>query len=281
MSTNTRATSGRKGAARALTWALALICVAGCATRQVLNPSSTLPPDKAVDALAKRDRSLTSLQTPLIMDYSGPSGHLKAREELTARRPASLRVDAVSPLGVALIVVAGDAQIAVFNPSNNTLMRGAANATTLARFTRIPLAPAQAVPLLLGLVPDNSILAAIPSKSWTDGEMRILSYTRTGAANYELGFRDGQLALVRARDASGQVNYEVYYGDYRDIGAMKFPFELDARFFATATTLKLHYLNPLIDRQITDSTFVLSPGPDTRLIELGFAAPSMLQAGPG
>jgi hypothetical protein len=215
------------------------------------------------------------------MDYSGPSGHLKAREQLTARRPASLRVDALSPLGVALTVTADDAQIAVFNPSRNTLMRGAANATTLARFTRIPMAPAQAVQLLLGLAPENSILAATPSNSRTEGAMRILSYAGTGTANYELGFRDSQLALVRARDPANQLVYEVNYRDYRDIGAMQFPFELEARFFASATTIKFHYLNPSIDRQITDSTFVLSPGPGTRLIELGFAAPSTLQAGPG
>ena len=260
---------------------LVTIGMAGCAARQAANPSPTLAPDKAASSLAGRERLLTSLQTPAIMDYSGPSGHLKAREQLIVRRPASLRVDAMSPLGVALIVAADDAQIAVFNPSSNTLMRGAASAATLARFTQIPMAPAQAVRLLLGLAPDNSILAATPSSSRTEGEMRVLSYAGAGAGDYEFGFSSGQLALVRARDAAGQVTYEVYYSDYRDIGPMKFPFEIEARFFANATAIKFHYLNPLIDRQIPDSTFVLSPGPGTRLIELGLAAPSTLRAGPG
>jgi hypothetical protein len=214
------------------------------------------------------------------MEYSGPSGHLKAREQLTARRPANLRVDAMSPLGVALIVAADDAQIAVFNPSNNTLMRGVASAATLARFVQIPLAPAQAVQLLLGLVPDNSILATNPSSFRTEGDVRILSYAGAGTTKYELGFSGGQLALVRARDSAGQVTYEVRYSDYRDIGAVKFPFGLEARFAASATTLKFHYLNPLIDRQIADSTFVLLPGPGTRVMELGFALPT-LQASPG
>ena len=215
------------------------------------------------------------------MDYSGPSGHLKAREQFTIRRPSSLRLDAMSPLGVALIVAADDAQIAVFNPSDNTLIRGPASAATLERFTRIPMAPAQAVQLMLGLAPDNSILAATPSGSRTEGEMRILSYAGAGAPNYELGFSGGQLSLLRLRNVAGQVTYEVRYSDYRDIGAMKFPFEVEARFFASATTIKFHYLNPSIDRQIADSTFVLSPGPGTRLIELGFAAPSTAQASPG
>ncbi len=281
MLSNTHAIKGLLDAARAVVLALALAGVAGCTARQVSNPTPTLLPDAAARSLADRGRLLTSLQTPAIMDYSGPSGHFKAREQLTARRPASLRIDAMSPLGVALIVAADDAQVAVFDPLNNTLMRGAASPTTLARFTRIPMAPAQAVQLLLALAPDNSILTATPSSSRTEGKIRVLSYAGTGAANYELGFSGGQLALVRARDSAGQVTYEVRYSDYRDIGAIQFPFELEARFFASATTIKLHYLNPSIDRQIADSTFVLSPAPGTRLIELGFARPSTLPASPG
>jgi outer membrane lipoprotein-sorting protein len=281
MLSNTHAIKRLLDAARAVVLALALAGVAGCAARQVANPTPTLLPDAAARALADRGRLLTSLQTPAIMDYSGPSDHFKAREQLTTRRPASLRVDAMSPLGVALIVAADDAQIAVFDPSSNTLMRGAASPTTLARFTRIPMAPVQAVQLLLALAPDNSVLTAAPSSSWTEGKMRVLSYAGTGAARYELGFSGGQLALVRARDSAGRVTYEVRYSDYRDIGAIEFPFELEARFFASATTIKLHYLNPSIDRQIADSTFILSPAPGTRLIELGFASPSTLPASPG
>jgi outer membrane lipoprotein-sorting protein len=280
MSNSTRVISGLGDTVHALAAALVLT-MAGCAAQQSSIPSPAPPVPNAASSLAERGRLLTSLQTPVIMEYSGPSGHFKAREQLIVRRPASLRVEAMSPLGIALIVAADDTQIAVFNPSNNTLMRGAASATTLARFTQIPMAPVQAVQLLLGLAPDNSILATAPSASRTEGEMEVLSYAGAGAANYELGFSGGQLALVRARDTAGQVIYEVNYSDYRDIGAMKFPFEIEARFLANATTIKLHYLNPSIDHQIADSTFVLSPGPGTRLIDLGFAAPSTLQVVPG
>ncbi len=253
--------------------ALALTIAAGCAVRQVPNQTSTLTQDAALSSLLERDRLLNSLQTPAIMDYSGPSGHVKAREQLTVRRPASLRVDAMSPLGLALIVAADERQIAVFNPSDNTLIRGQASAATLARFTRIPLLPADAVRLLLGLSPGSVVPASISAGYRTEGDVKILSYGGAGAGNYQLGFSGGQLVLVRARNAAGQPEYEIHYSDYRDIGAMKFPFDLEARFLSTATTIKIHYLNPSIDRQIADSTFVLSPGPATKLIELGFAAP--------
>jgi outer membrane lipoprotein-sorting protein len=280
MPNNTRAISMRRLPARLVAFAAVLTALGGCAAGTAEISSPAFAPASAARSLAERDRLLTSLQTPAIMEYSGPSGHIKVREQFSVRRPASLRVDAMSPLGVALIVAADNARIAVFNPSDNTLIRGPANSATLERFTRIPMTPVQAVQLLLGLAPDNAVLATSPSRSSTEGEMTVLSYA--GATiNYELGFKGNQLELVRGRDVAGQVTYEVHYSDYRDIGAMKFPFELEARFFASAATIKLRYLNPSIDRQIAESTFVLSPAPDTRLIELGFAAPASAQASAG
>jgi outer membrane lipoprotein-sorting protein len=213
------------------------------------------------------------------MEYLGPSGRLKAREQFTVRRPASLRIDAMSPLGVALIVAADGSQIAIFNPSDNTLIKGPASAATLARFTQIPMAPEQAAQLLLALPPEESLLTTAPSSSRNEDDLKILSYSGVDGG-YELEFSGGELVLVRAHDKSGHETYEVHYSDYHDIGAMKFPFELQARFVATGTTIKLRYLNPSIDRQIADSTFMLSPGPGTRVIELGLTTPSSLVAGP-
>jgi hypothetical protein len=273
MSNNTRAIDTLGPVALAL----ALTLAAGCAARQVSNPPPGAALDSALRSLSDRERLLTSLQTPAIMDYSGPSGHFKTREQFAVQRPGSVRVDAMSPLGVALVVAIDDVQIAVFNPSDNTLIRGPANAATLARFTRIPMAPAQAVRLLLALAPESSSIADTPASAGTEGEMKVFSYTGI-AGNYELGFNNDHLALVRARDADGRVTYEVRYADYRDIGAMKFPFELDADFMAAGTRLKLRYLNPSIDRPIANSAFVLSPQPGTRLIQLGFASPSIPDA---
>jgi outer membrane lipoprotein-sorting protein len=274
MPNNTRYTSRLQSTYRAATLVLAFAGLTGCAARQLPPPMTAAQPDLEASSLADREALLTSLQTPAIMQYSGPSGHIKAREQLTARRPASLRVEAMSPLGVAMIVAADGDQIAVFDPSNNTLIRGDATAATLAHFTQIPMAPEQAVRLLLGLAPDNSITAVVSSSPWFEGEMKVLSYSSQSGAHYELGFRGGQLALVRKRETDGRIAYEVQYSDYRDIGAIKFPYEIQARFFTSSTSIKLRYLEPLIDRQIADSTFVLSPGPATRLIELGLASPS-------
>src|SRR5437868_14222114 len=280
MSSSTPSINRPYCAVLAATLGLALSALQGCALRQGPEATVTPQPPPGTISLAERGRLLTSLQTRAIMEYSGPGGHIKAREQVIARRPGGLRIEAMSPLGVAMIVAADRDQIAVYNQSNNTLMRGAASAATLARFTQIQMPPEQAVQLLLGLAPEDSILASSPVAEWSEGELRVISYAGQRGIQYELGF-DDELALVRARDSSRRALYEVHYKDYRDIGAIKFPFQIEAQFFASATTVKLHYLDPAIDRPIADSTFQLSPGPGTKLIELGSLTAPLPPAKPG
>jgi len=218
--------------------------------------------------LADRDHAVDSLQTPAVMEYAGPGGHFKAREQITVRRPASLRVDAMSPLGVALVVAADGGQVAIFDPSKNTLMRGPATAATLDRFARIPMTPQQAVRLILALSPDSAMLAYAPSSARDEGDMKVLSYTRANGVADELGFAGADLVMVREKSPTGQVLYEVRYGDYRDVGALRFPYQVEASFPTAGTTLKLRYERPIIDGDIPDSLFVLSPGANTREMNL-------------
>jgi hypothetical protein len=252
-------------------WVLAAIIATGglsaCAVQPVVNVPEAQANSLAF-ALADRDQRLDSLQTPAVMEYSGANGHFKAREQVIVRRPASLRVEAMSPLGVALVVAADGGQVAVFDPSKNTLARGAATAATLDRFARIPMAPQQAVRLLLGLAPDSAMLAFPPS-GWNDqGDMKVLRYARPDGTTDELGFSGRHLVMVRSKLPGGEAGYEVRYSDYRDIGGIEFPYQVEASFPATGTTVKLRYERPIIDGHIDDSLFVLSPGPGTKQLNL-------------
>ena len=57
-------------------------------------------------ALVERDRRLASVQSPAVMEYTAGDQHLKAKEEIVAKRPGNLRVEAMSPFGVALLLAA-------------------------------------------------------------------------------------------------------------------------------------------------------------------------------
>lgn len=267
--------------ARRLSIALSalLLTISACAT--VAPPQAETPAtvgkidvSSLTNAMAERDRALVSLQTSAVMEYSNGTDHIKAREELAVRRPGSLRVEAMSPFGVALIVAAQDSRLQIFEPSKNTLMRGTADAATLARFARIPMAPRDAVGLLMGIVPEAQTTSP-PDSITTEGDMTVLSYTEADHARRELGFENGQLAMVRKRTPLGAVDFEIRYSGYRDIGGVMFAYKVDADFPLAQTRVSFLYKLPIVNGKIADAMFTLTPGPDAKLVDIGMMLPTL------
>ncbi len=254
----------------------AVLAVCGCST--AVSPAFSPAPRAAAvgnseiseltGAMAERDRALESLQTGAVMEYSDRDQQVKAREEIVVQRPNSLRVEAMSPFGVALIVAAQDTHLQIFEPSKNTLMRGTADAATLARFARIPMAPRDAVCLLMGIVPEARNASA-PNSATSDGDLILLAYERPDHSRRELGFSNGLLTMVRERGAGGGVNYEIRYADYHDIGGLMFAYQVDAQFPPVGTRVKFRYQRPIVNGRIPDSAFVLTPAPGTTQLDIG------------
>jgi Domain of unknown function (DUF4292) len=217
-------------------------------------------------ALAAHERSLHSMQSGAIMEYSAADGHhFRTHEEIALARPASMRVEAVAPFGTTMLLAADDAgRLMIFNPSQNVLMSGSANAATLDRYVRIPLAPPAAVDLLMGLAPDPAELAT-PPDSVTDTEgMTVALWHMSNGGTRELGFRDGELVMVRERDTAGARRYEVRYSEWRDVGGIGFPRKVEAEFPASRITLR--YQAPALNPTLDPALFVLKPVPGTRQI---------------
>ena len=250
-----------------------LLMLSGCATvpppeAETPAPVGKIDVSSLTNAMAQRDRALESLQTNAVMEYSNGTDHVKAREDLIVRRPGSLRVEAMSPFGVALIVAAQDSRLQIFEPSKNTLMRGTADAATLARFARIPMAPRDAVGLLMGIVPEAQTTSP-PDSVTTEGDMTVLAYEEPDHARRELGFRSGQLVMVRKRTPSGAVNFEIRYADYHDIGGVMFAYKVDADFPVAETRVSFVYKRPIVNGKIADSVFTLTPGPNAKQVDIG------------
>jgi outer membrane lipoprotein-sorting protein len=227
-------------------------------------------------ALAQRDKQINSLQTSAIMEYAGGGEHLKVRERIVAQRPASVRVEVMSPIGVALVLAADGGQIAIFDPSKNTLMQGPATAEALDRYARIPMAPQDAVRMLMGLTPDTAMLAFAPDQYGMTAENTpyLLYREPNGVTDYLTFDANDNLASLRQTLASGRESYEVNYSDYRATGpgsTIMFPYQVAASFPGTGASVKFRYEQPILDEDIDDSTFTLAPGEDTRRITLGMA----------
>jgi hypothetical protein len=252
-----------------------MIAIAGCANVQTPAENEIPAPIAKVDvtpltnAMAERDRALESLQTGAVMEYSNGNDHVKAREDIVVRRPSSLRVEAMSPFGIALIVAAQDSRLQIFEPSKNTLMRGTADAATLARFARIPMAPRDAVGLLMGIVPEAQNTSP-PDSVTSQGDMTVLTYAEPDGGRRELGFQDAHLAMVRKRTADGAVAFEIRYADYHDIGGVMFAYKVEADFPLVATKVSFDYKRPIVNGKIADSMFTLTPS-GAKLVDLGMA----------
>src|SRR5579883_1654157 len=174
----------RRAMALARTAAALGLLLSGCT---LFAPSAVPPPAPSVtpqaaqvqhltDALIERARRLDAMQAEAVMDYAGGGQHVKVREEVAIKRPARLRVQALTPFGVAAVIAADGTTVAIYQPSDNTFYRGAATADTLSRFARIPLPPAQAVKLLMGLLPDDEADFAAPASVRSEDNLLIGEY---------------------------------------------------------------------------------------------------------
>jgi hypothetical protein len=230
---------------------------------------------KLIAALAERDRKLSGVQSPAVMEYTAGQQHVKAKEDIVAKRPGNLRVEAMSPFGVALLLAAQGTDLAIFEPGQNRFMRGQANADTLYKYVRIPMAPTDAVGLLMGLAPADFPLSANADTVSTEGAMIIATYGTGANGTRALGFSDGNLAMVRETGADGRVSYEVHYSDYHDIGGIMFPYVVDATFPSASSHVTFRYLRPIVNGVIPDSTFVLTPAPGASVINLSLDDGSM------
>lgn len=223
---------------------------------------------KLTTALAERDKALVSMQTPAVMEYTAGTQHLKAKEDIVVRRPDNLRVEAMSPFGVALLLAAQGTDLQIFEPGQNRFSRGSATAETLYRYVRIPMAPADAVGLLMGLAPRDFALASAADSVSSDGAMTVLRYGNASSGIRQLGFADGNLAMVRETASDGGVTYEVRYSNYHDIGGVMFPYLVDAEFPTAQSHVTFRYLRPIVNGNVPASTFVLTPAPGATLMDM-------------
>jgi hypothetical protein len=234
---------------------------------------------KLIASLAERDRALDSMQTPAVMEYAAGAQHVKAKEDIVVRRPDNLRVDAMSPFGVALLLAAQGADLQIFEPGQNRFSRGAATAETLYRYVRIPMAPADAVGLLMGLAPRDFPLAGAADSISSDGAMTVVAYGNASSGIRQLGFTGENLVMVRETASDGRVIYEVRYSNYHDIGGVMFPYLVDAAFPTAQSRVTFRYLRPIVNGSVPASTFVLTPAPGATQMNLGMDGTGAAQPG--
>jgi outer membrane lipoprotein-sorting protein len=106
---------------------------------------------RALDLLVTHWHEFTDLRTLADISVSRGSERQRLSGVLLARGPASLRFEALSPLGQPLLLATiADGQLTTYNPVRNEALVGPANADTAARLLSLALEPDDLVAILAG-----------------------------------------------------------------------------------------------------------------------------------
>jgi hypothetical protein len=187
------------------------------------------------------------------------------REAVLVQRPESVRMDVMSPFGLALAIGAEGRVLWVYPPSRGVRYEGEASAENLARFLGAPVTVPDLVDILLGVVPVRAAIAE-PRVALTGEEYAVTVDFADGVQT--LWFSSTTLDLVRAEEArDGVVAMRVAFGDYKD----GFPHAIEVSAPLSGQAASMAYDE--VERNPTLDAALFSPPPVPRVLPLDAAAP--------
>lgn len=144
--------TGRKRLSNPLGVALVLVIAVGCATLQPV-PRQPIGAEaqRALAALRARWQSFTGLRTLADVTVQRGTERQQLRAVVLARPPASVRFEALSPMGQPLLLATiHDGTLTAYDATTNEAHVGPATAQTTARILGLPFEPQDLVAVLAG-----------------------------------------------------------------------------------------------------------------------------------
>jgi hypothetical protein len=242
--------------------AAALCCLAGAACRTPLPPEATLlseddpRPARLLAQLAERAHGLAAVRGTARVSVDGQQGASFARQLVLVARPANLRVEVLGVLNQRIAVLATDGErYDLYRSEDGSVESGAVHPAVLVEVAGVPLAPEQAVALLLG-APAEAWEAARAQRALELGEGAIRVELAPAADGLErsLDFAaDGSLRRY-AVQAGGQSALEVRWDDYRDLPGGRFAHRIAVEFPDVAARAEVSFrsveLNPALPAEL-------------------------------
>ena len=166
-------------------------------------PRSAIPPpaQRAAALLTARAREFTDLRTLADISAERGSERYRIRGVILARTPASVRFEALSPLGSPLLVATIHAgQITAYDATTDEVSTGPATAETAAKLLNLPFEPEDLVGILAGRpVPPSDLREAEILEPDADGP----SVNLVGAVNSQRVWMDLETGIVRKLQIAG------------------------------------------------------------------------------
>jgi hypothetical protein len=190
-----------------------VLVVAGCGLRPgALRVATPTTATALVEALEAKRAAVTSLRARVRL-RSGLA-RVWTRQAILVQRPAAIRVDVLSPFGLALALGTEGRTLWAFPPQQGVRYEGPASPANLARLLGAPLAVGDLVDVLLGVPPVREATGA-PTLARERDEYVLTIAFRGGVQR--LRFTVDTLELTAAEESrDGGASTRVAFGDYRD-----------------------------------------------------------------
>jgi hypothetical protein len=181
---------------------LVALVATGCAIAPPPPRAAIAPPERrAVELLTRRAGEFTDLRTLADVSAQRATERYRVRAIVLARAPASVRFEALSPLGTPLLVAAiHEGRLTAYDATNDEATVGPATADAAARLLGLPFEPEDLVGILSGRpVPPKDLREVQLMPPDADGP----SVSLVGAINTQRVWMDLDTGVVRQLEISG------------------------------------------------------------------------------
>jgi len=253
------------GVRRLLAMALVLALQVACGHA----PAPVGPPLDPVALLQQIEKAHAEPQT---LSASGraavdaPENGGRYQIQIVVRRPASLRIAALDPLGnPAALLVADGGRFALLDLRSNVFYRGPSTPENLSRLIPQPLRDEELVALVLGAMPP--LPAARPVEAHRAGDGSVLTL-ESGEVRQEISIgADLRIDHVR-RFRRGQLWWEVALDDFDDASGQQMPRQLRLTAPAQRIQVELQLKERVWGKPTSPAAFQLNPPQAVKVVEV-------------
>lgn len=235
-----------------------------------------LRPEASLHHLAADETGKTTLRGLASVRYDGAAGNVSASQAIVVALPDRARVEALSPLGTAVLILAIRGEELTFHsPARREYGVGRATRETLGRLVQIPIPPGPLLRLLVGLPPlpirlgDPRVRLTVEAASIrvesVDGPFWQRLWTGPDGTSVDRG---------ELGEASG-VLLRFQFGEHRRLNGAAFPFLVTLEAVTAGTSLALRYETVRLNDPVDADLFEV-PRPAngrTRILDLGAGPP--------
>ena len=242
----------------------ALVC--GCAKAPVA--TGPVPEPAALDELAqKAHRVPQTLSCDARAFVEAPQNGGRYSLHVSVKRPASIRLEALTPMGdPAAVLVADQGRFALLDLRNNVFYRGPATPENLSRLIPAPLRDEELVSLITGAIP--ALPQSVPQSSARDGDGYKLVFARPGVRQEVRLGADMRVLEVRRIGDGGNLLWSVGLDEHDDSSGAQVPRLLHLEAPSGKTKVDLRLRNILTGKPPPQGAFLLGPPQGMRIEEV-------------